>query len=360
MREQDLLAGHHARHAHGLPGLVLQHPRLHVGGGEAARPGGARPRAVHPRDHERAEPPDQPPGVARHQRARARRHHGVLLHVPRAGEGARPGRDDRRRADEHPLLPGRRLRRRHAARLRDPPARVHRPDAGAHRRVRGPAVGQPDLGGPHARDRRAAGRPAPGPRRHRARPARRRRRPRPAQDRAVLGLRALRLPGAARRERRRVRPLQRAAARDARVGADHRPGARRHAGGQPHRRRPQGRPAAARRALHLDGGADPPLQAGHRGLPGARGRGLLGRREPPRRARLLRGGRRLAQAAAGPHARPQLREPAGAAADGPGRLPRGPHHFFRGAPRGVGRGRGGARPPRGARPRRGGRRGGPW
>ena len=43
--------------------------------------------------------------------------------------------------------------------------------------------------------------------------ARRRRGPRPAQDDALLGLRALRLPGAARGERRRLRPL-----RDARAG----------------------------------------------------------------------------------------------------------------------------------------------
>ena len=118
------------------------------------------------------------------------------------------------------------------------------------------------------------------------------------------------------RERRRLRPLRAARARDARVGADHRPGARRDARGPAHRRRPQGRAAAARRARDLDGGADPPLQAGDRGLPRARGRGLRRRREPARRAGLLRRGRRLAQAAPGARARPQLREPAGAAAHG--------------------------------------------
>ena len=62
---------------------------------------------------------------------------------------------------------------------------------------------------------------------------------------------------------------------DARVGADHRAGARRPARGPVHRRRPQGRAAAAPRARDLDGGADPPLQARHRGLPRAAGRGLL-------------------------------------------------------------------------------------
>ena len=41
------------------------------------------------------------------------------------------------------------------------------------------------------------------------------------------------------------------------------------------RRRPQGRAAAPPRALDLDGGADPPLQARHRGLPGPARRGLL-------------------------------------------------------------------------------------
>ena len=42
-----------------------------------------------------------------------------------------------------------------------------------------------------------------------------------------------------------------------------------------HHRGPQGRAAAAPRAGDLDGGADPPLQARHRGLPRAAGRGLL-------------------------------------------------------------------------------------
>ena len=48
------------------------------------------------------------------------------------------------------------------------------------------------------------------------------------------------------------------------------PGARRPARGPLHRRRPQVRAAAALGALDLDGVADPPLQARHRGLPGAR------------------------------------------------------------------------------------------
>ena len=63
---------------------------------------------------------------------------------------------------------------------------------------------------------------------------------------------------------------------------------RRPARGALHRRRPQGRAAAARRALDLDGGADPPLQARHRGLPRAAGRALLPDRVAARRAGLLR------------------------------------------------------------------------
>ena len=93
---------------------------------------------------------------------------------------------------------------------------------------------------------------------------------------------------------------------------DHRAGARRAARGPVHHRRPQGRAAAAPRAGHLDGGADPPLQARHRGLPRAAGRGLLPDRGPARRARLLRALRRLGQARARAHARPQLRQPPGA------------------------------------------------
>ena len=79
---------------------------------------------------------------------------------------------------------------------------------------------------------------------------------------------------------------------------------------------PQVRAAAAARAGDLDGGADPPLQARHRGLPRAAGRGLLPDRVPARRARLLRALRRLLQARARAHARPLVREPAGAQADG--------------------------------------------
>ena len=86
--------------------------------------------------------------------------------------------------------------------------------------------------------------------------------------------------------------------------------------------RPQGRAAAAPRARDLDGGADPPLQARHRGLPRAARRDLQPDRVPARRARLLRALRRLLQARARAHARPVVRQPPGARADGPRRLHR--------------------------------------
>ncbi len=60
-------------------------------------------------------------------------------------------------------------------------------------------------------------------------------------------------------------------------------------------RRPQGRPAQARRDEAVDGSADPPLQALHRGLPRARGRSLRRDREPQGRVRRLSGQRRQQQ-----------------------------------------------------------------
>ena len=54
------------------------------------------------------------------------------------------------------------------------------------------------------------------------------------------------------------------------------------------RGRPQGRAAAAPRAAHVDGVADPPLQDRHRGLPRARGRGVRRDRVAARRVGVLR------------------------------------------------------------------------
>ena len=57
-------------------------------------------------------------------------------------------------------------------------------------------------------------------------------------------------------------------------------------------RRPQGRPAQARRDEAVDGSADPPLQALHRGLPRSRRRSLCRHRKPQGRIRRLPGQRR--------------------------------------------------------------------
>ena len=64
--------------------------------------------------------------------------------------------------------------------------------------------------------------------------------------------------------------------------------------GPARRRRQEGGAAQARRDEALDGGADPPLQALHGGLPRAGGRGLRLRGGAQGRVRRLSGGRRLA------------------------------------------------------------------
>ena len=132
--------------------------------------------------------------------------------------------------------------------------------------------------------------------------------------RAVPRLPPGRLPRAGVPGGRRVRALPRAHGGDARVGADRRAvprPARAHGGRAVDRRRPQGRPAAAARAAHVDGVADPPLQDRHRGLPRARGRGLLRDRVAARRARLLRLLRRRPEAVARQVPRAVVRRAAG-------------------------------------------------
>ena len=75
----------------------------------------------------------------------------------------------------------------------------------------------------------------------------------------------------------------------------------------------EGHAAAAGPHRRVDGGADPPLQDLHRGLQGARGRGLRGGRVAPGRARLLHRLRRHREAVPHAHPRPELREPPDAA-----------------------------------------------
>ena len=179
----------------------------------------------------------------------------------------RPLRDGDRPAHAHALLPGRRRHRGHPARFRGQGPRLLRRDARARRPVPGAARPQRDLP-----------------------PAHQGRRPRvPRQrllDLGVTGplLRATGDPWDLRKaepylvypeldfripvgtvgdgyDRFRVR------LEEMKESIEHRPPVRRGAARGPvHRRRPQVRAAPALGALHLDGGADPPLQARHRGL----------------------------------------------------------------------------------------------
>ena len=82
-----------------------------------------------------------------------------------------------------------------------------------------------------------------------------------------------------------------------------------------------GQLAGSHRAHHgpVDGGPDPPLQAGHRGLPGATRAGLRSRRVAARRARLPRGQRWRDPAVPGALPRPVVHQPAGAASHDRGR-----------------------------------------
>ncbi len=89
----------------------------------------------------------------------------------------------------------------------------------------------------------------------------------------------------------------------------------------------------------LDGGADPPLQAGHRGHPGSGRPGLRGRRIAPRGARRAHGQRRRHPALPGALPGPVIHQPAGRRRDVRGRDGRGPHRRGRQHRPGDGRGR---------------------
>ena len=123
------------------------------------------------------------------------------------------------------------------------------------------------------------------------------------KTRALLRLRGLRLRGPDLGHRRLLRPLPHPPQRDVRVAQDRRAGRRpprRARGRAGHGRRQEDRlaqPARDRQRRHgqlprphpphhgrVDGGADPPLQAGHRGLPGPGRPGLRPDRVAPRRA----------------------------------------------------------------------------
>ena len=78
---------------------------------------GPQARAVPARHPPRAQPDHEPPRVARHERARPRRDLDVLVLLPRAREDPRPVRDVLRPAHAHALHPGRRRLRGHPAGL---------------------------------------------------------------------------------------------------------------------------------------------------------------------------------------------------------------------------------------------------
>ena len=77
--------------------------------------------------------------------------------------------------------------------------------------------------------------------------------------------------------RRRLRPLRHPPQRGARVDAHRAPDPRPHADRRLPHPGQEGHAAAAGPHRRVDGGADPPLQDLHRGLQGARGRGVRGR-----------------------------------------------------------------------------------
>ena len=175
--------------------------------------------------------------------------------------------------------------------IREPAARLRQ---AAHR----PA----DLAPAPGERRLPAARRLPRARRHRPDPALRGPAVGPAQGRALLRLREVRLRRADGHRGRLLRPLPAAGGGDARVAQDHRAGRRADGAGPGDGRGPQdrlaraavdrlgrhGQHARARQEDHgsVDGVADPPLQAGHRGLRGAGGPGVHGGRVAARRAGL--------------------------------------------------------------------------
>ena len=268
------------------------------------------------------------PAVPGHQRHGPRRRVDDALRLARARGGAALLPEGHRPADEPQLHPpgrrGRRPARRLARRRRSAP----RADPASPRRVRRPDDQPADLAGaaPGRRRHHAAG--GAGAVGHRPDPALHRGRLGPAPSHALPGLRPGRLRRRRRHLRRLLRPLRHPAERGAGVDPDRVADPRADARRRLPRPGQEGHAAAAGPHRRVDGGAHPPLQDLHRGLQGARGRGLRGRREPARRAGLLHRLRRIGQAVPHAHPRPELREPPDAAphdARRPGRRRRGRH-----------------------------------
>ena len=293
------------------------------------RAGGVDPHAA-----VRAQPDVQPPAVPRHQRHGPRRGVDDDLRLARARGGAAVLPEGHRPADEPQLRAPRRRRRRPAARLARRRAAAARPDPAAARRVRHADDRPADLAGAAAGRRRDHADRGRGPRRHRPGAALDRRQLGHPPRHAVHEVPGGRVRRHRRHVRRRLRPLRHPPQRGPRVDAHRPPGARQDAG----RRLPdpgqEGHAAAAGPHRRVDGGADPPLQDLHRGLQGARGRGLRGGREPAWRARLLHRQRRRPAPVPPAHAGPVVRQhPVPAAHDArPPRRRRRGHHLV-GGPR---------------------------
>ena len=337
-RAADVPAGRHERHADGLPQPVLQRAGVLARHREAARHRRGHPRAggVDPHAAVRAQPDVEPPAVPGHQRHGPRRGVDDDLRLARARGGAALLPEGHRPADEPQLRPRRWRRRRPAAGLARRRAAAARADPAAARRVRHADDRPADLAGAPAGRRGDHADRGDRPRRHRAGAA---------LDGCRLGHPARHavheVPGGRVRRhrrhlRRRLRPLRHPPQRGPRVDAHRAPDPRPDAG----RRLPdpgqEGDAAAAGPHRRVDGGADPPLQDLHRGLQGARGRGLRGGREPAWRARLLHRQRRRAAPVPHAHAGAVVRQhpvPAAHDARPPRRRRRGDHLLRRPRPR---------------------------
>ena len=142
-----MVEGDPVRTAHGLRLLPGERARLRDGDREAPRHRGAAEGDLDADAARRAEPHPLAPRLARNVRARAGRDLPLLVRVPRARPRARPLRARGRRTNAHAVLPGRRPRRGHPARLLPAVPRVLRGDAEGGRRVRVDAHREPDLAG---------------------------------------------------------------------------------------------------------------------------------------------------------------------------------------------------------------------
>ena len=209
-RGQELLEGHPRRRADGLPRLLLQRVRVLRRGRDAARPRGAQARAVPARHPHGAQPDQEPPRVARDERAGPRRDLDVLVLLPRARADPRPLRDVARAQRMHTryiqvggvaedIPPGwvEKVPRVHEGRCASAPTSTARCSTATRSSCSACATSCIGAEGAAARARR-----------HRPAAARRRRAVGPAQGRAVLLLRGLRLQDPGRHRGRQLRPLR--------------------------------------------------------------------------------------------------------------------------------------------------------